>query len=133
MSIAAVASSGIPPALLPAFPRAEVSRAALDVLQAPDVVSGSAIEAVDVVLDLSRGSRNVLGSVFRLDKDQLQEFLRITAELLQQGIVGTETLEVRGEPYVSYLPDRIADPRLRDAPRYRDRRSIPTPFLDIRV
>lgn len=79
----------------------------------------SAGRSADVVLDLSRGSRDVLGAVLRLDREQLQEFLRITAELLRHGVVGVETLEVRDQPYKSFLPAHIADPVLRDAPLYR--------------
>jgi len=135
--IAAVTSAGI----TPMFPLKPSERArpcvATGASSARDVAPSSAIDAVDVVFQLSRGGRDVLGAVYALDKEQLQEFLRITADLLRQGVVGTEVLNVRGEPYVSYLPERVADPKLRDAPPWRDRRSIhlplPLPHLDIRV
>lgn len=81
-----------------------------------------AIEAVDVVLDLSRGARDLLGVVYGLPRESLREFLKLSAELLMQGVAGTETLEVRGEPYKSFIPVRMADPRLRNAPLYRGRR-----------
>lgn len=87
-----------------------------------------AIDAVDVVLDLSRGARDLLGVVYGLPKDGLHEFLKLSADLLRQGIAGTETLEVRGEPYKSFVPSRMADPRLRDAPLYRRRDIAATTF-----
>lgn len=106
------------------------TRSLTRVAAAADTVS-QAIEAVDVVLDLSRGARDLLGVVYGLPKDGLHEFLKLSADLLQQGVVGTETLDVRGEPYKSFLPLRIADPRLRDAPLYHHRRNAVASTFDL--
>jgi len=47
-------------------------------------------------------------------------FLKMLASLLQQGVIGSEQLEVRGETYTSYLDTRIAAPDdIARAPRAR--------------
>ena len=77
--------------------------------------------AVEVLLDLSRGARDLLGAVFGLPAEDLQAFLKLSTDLLKQGVVGSETLKVRGRPYKSFVPSQIADPYLYDAPLYHDR------------
>lgn len=89
-----------------------------------------AIDAVDVVLDLSSGARDLLGVVYGLPKESLEEFLKLSAALLEQGIVGTETLEVQGEPYKSFVSARMANSHLRDAPIYREGPEIATPAVE---
>ena len=80
----------------------------------------AAADAVDDVLNLSGAAgRDVIGTFHRLDSGEQQDFLTMLAELLSQGVVGTETLEVNHEPYVSFLPSSIADPRLAHARPWR--------------
>ena len=77
--------------------------------------------AVDLTLDLTRSSRNVLGAIFGLSTEGLQDFLKITSDLLKAGVVGREVVEVNGQPRETFTDARIADPALRDAPPYRGR------------
>lgn len=52
-----------------------------------------------------------------------QEFLTMLATMIKQGVVGRETLEVRGERYTSFIENRIAAPdEIVRAPRF-DRRA----------
>lgn len=80
----------------------------------------SVFDAIDYTLDLSnpRG-RNLLGAVGELSPADRQTFLTSLADLLQQGVIGTETLDVHGEPYTCFLPTRLSDPRLAHARPWR--------------
>ncbi len=52
-----------------------------------------------------------------------QEFLTMLATMIKQGVVGRETLEVRGQRYTSFIENRIAAPdEIAHAPRF-DRRA----------
>lgn len=75
--------------------------------------------AVDLTLDLTRSSRNVLGAILGLNSDELQNFLAVTSELLKAGVVGREVVEVDGQPRETFIDARMADPTLRDAPPWR--------------
>jgi len=78
--------------------------------------AGSVFDAVDLALDLSHHSpRDLTGAINKLTPAEGQDFLVMLAELLQQGVIGSETLEVNGEPYTCYLPTRLGDARLMHA------------------
>lgn len=99
--------------------------------QAPDVVrrprtpdlpaptAASVFEAVQDSLTLDSGARDLWGSVQALDEDGVKEFLSALATLLKEGVVGTETLEVNGEPYQSFVSTRLGSEDLRHARNYR--------------
>lgn len=64
-----------------------------------------------------------LGKPDRLDISDLSEsekndFLKMLAELIKQGIVGYEILEVNGKPEKHYVVNQIGDERIRDAKLY---------------
>lgn len=92
----------------------------------------SAIAAVEDVLDLSSGSRNIIGNYRALSPEEQVNFLETLATLLKQGVIGTETKEVNGRPYQSFVSIGFADPVVRDAPTYRDNDTI-RPRLDVKV
>jgi len=81
---------------------------------------GGAFGAVDAVFDLSGRRGDLFGRYAALGKEDREAFLQITASLLKQGIVGTETLRVDGRPYQTDVTTRLGDERLRRAPAYRD-------------
>ena len=85
---------------------------------------GAAIGAVDALFDLSPGRRGLFSKLDRLDKEELDSFLKMTAGLLRAGIVGIETLDIAGRPYESFISTRAAAPELRGAPPLIDRRPI---------
>jgi hypothetical protein len=84
-------------------------------------------DAVDLTLDLTRSSRNLIGAILGLDREELQDFLTITSNLIHAGVVGRETVEVDGRPRETHTDARMADPSLRGAPPYRRNR------LDLRA
>jgi len=99
-----------------------------DSLNTPEKVHcdpGAVFDAIDLALDLSHnGPRDLAGAVKKLSSGECEEFLTMLAELLQQGVIGTETLEVNGEPYTCYLPTRLGDPRLMHAKPWRRNTSL---------
>lgn len=97
----------------PAWPRAAHQKAH------PADTGLPVMNSIDRLFDLSRPNRDILGTLHSLQGDELDEFLKLTAYLLQQGIVGIETLEVRGRPYQSFISNRIAAPQLHGARPYR--------------
>jgi len=50
-----------------------------------------------------------------LNEEEKQEFLKMLAKLLQEGIVGYEILEVNGKPEKHYIVNQIGDERIRGA------------------
>jgi len=66
-------------------------------------------------LDLSVPARDLLGTLRELEPEARSEYLENLATLLQAGVVGVETLGVRGRPYDSFAGTRFADPRLSGA------------------
>lgn len=81
--------------------------------------SVSAFGAVSSLFDLT-GRRSSVFVDFRvLGKEEREEFLKITASLLKQGIVGNETVKVDGRPVTTDATTRLGDERLRRAPAYR--------------
>jgi hypothetical protein len=88
--------------------------------------------AVDVALDLTPGPRDLLGVIQGLDETGLSQFGTLLAHLLQQGIVGIETLDDHGRPYRSFITTRIAAPHLRDARYYREQPTT-LPRLNTRI
>ena len=98
----------------------EKSATAPNALEIPPVLpTGSLFDAVGVVLDLSLESRDLLGAYAQLSAEDRSAFLDIVAGLLSQGVVGTETLEVNGEPHTCFITTRLGDPRLMHARLYR--------------
>jgi hypothetical protein len=77
--------------------------------------AGFAFAAIDDVLDLSQTARDIAGTYAALAPGERNDFLAQLADLLKQGIIGAETLKVRGEPYQSFIDVGIADPKLRGA------------------
>ena len=67
-----------------------------------------------------------------MSPEDQQNFLKTLATLLKQGVVGTETRRVNGRPYKSFIAVGIADPKLKDAPRYQETPPL-RPRLDIRA
>ena len=86
-------------------------------------------EALDQFMDLGQRSGSRLAGFHGLNKDERALFASHLSQLSRLGIVGTETLEVRGLPRQSFVETAYADPELRDAPQYRRRPSAP---LDLR-
>jgi hypothetical protein len=78
----------------------------------------SAAEAVDAVLNLGGGPRDVAGGYAGLRPEDRPDFLKMLATLLRQGVIGTETRKVNGEPYTAFVDTAIADPRLKGIPLY---------------
>ncbi len=106
-----------------AVPRASLFSGIGDEHHAPnDIAVGN---AVDRVMDLSLENRNVFTSLDGLSGEERDSFLDLLAGLLKQGIVGIETLDVRGRPYERFATNSIGDDRFRGAKdhlaRNRDR------------
>ncbi len=91
----------------------------------------SAFAAIDDVLDLSSGSRNIVGNYHALPEEEKEHFLEMLATLLKQGVIGKETKEVDGRPYESFVSIGFADPVVRDAPPYRGGDTIQPRLLDL--
>ena len=72
-------------------------------------------QAIADTLDLSLPSRNPFQIVEELRPEDQEVYLEQLARLLREGIVGTETLDVRGQPYTSFASTRFADPELAHA------------------
>lgn len=77
--------------------------------------SPSPLQALEDTLDLSGGARDLMATYAALDAPDRAIYLAQLARLLDAGIVGTETLEVRGAPYQSFASTRFADPALANA------------------
>ncbi len=86
----------------------------------PDFVhDAGAISAVDTILDLS-GSRNgLIGALGDLSPEEAESLGTLLASLIQQGVVGVETLDVRGERYTSFITNRLAPSDAQHARPYR--------------
>lgn len=78
----------------------------------------SAAEAVDAVLNLGGGPRDVAGTYGGLPPENRPDFLKMLAALLRQGVIGTETRKLNGEAYTTFVDTAIADPRLKGLPLY---------------
>ncbi|MBI3118993.1 MAG: hypothetical protein HYZ00_09930 [Candidatus Hydrogenedentes bacterium] len=89
----------------------------------------NAFKAIDTFLDLGRSGQSRLAAVRELNAAEAPLFLRHLRELVRLGVVGTEVLEVDGEPRQAFVDTAYADPRLRNAPQYRRR---PPVHLDMR-
>lgn len=91
--------------------------------------STSVFGAVSSVFDLTGPRRSIFVDFKALSREDQGEFLKITASLLKQGIVGNETLRVNGRPVTTDATTRLGDERLRKAPAYRG----PGGLLDLRA
>ncbi len=98
----------------------------------PVLPTGSLFDALDTVLDLSSQGRDLLAAYSSLSSADQEAFTQTLSSLLSQGVVGTETLEVRGEPYTSFATTRIGDEDLRGARPYPQQTGI-TPRLDVQA
>jgi len=85
------------------------------------------MDAVDAVFDLSQRPAGVLADLAQFTPEDRASFLRVTADLLKQGIVGQETLRVNGRPHKVDAHTRLGDEQLRRAPAWRSGR------LDLRA
>ncbi len=82
---------------------------------------------LDNALNLSRSTGDTAalyeGIRSAANSESGQDFLTMLATMIKQGVVGRETLEVRGERYTSFVENRIAAPdEIAHAPRF-DRRA----------
>lgn len=102
----------------PQSPLSENEKAGVSNDDRPILPTAGLFDAVGVVLDLSMGNRDVLGAYDRLNKSEQRQFLDIIASVLDQGVVGTETLEVRGEAQRVFVSTRLGDAQLRHARPY---------------
>lgn len=78
-------------------------------------------DAVDEALNLTKENRNPIDVFHNLDASDVDSFLAMLTELLQSGVVGTELLDLGGEPYQSFVTNGMGDPRLDGAKPYRGR------------
>ena len=91
----------------------------------PILPTASIFDAIDLVLDLSSEGRGLLEAYSSLGADDQQTFLGMLAELLKQGVIGQETLELGGQPYTTFATTRLGDPKLMHAPAYHGSGDIP--------
>ncbi len=98
----------------------------------PLIPTASLFDAVGVVLNLSDSGRDLMGTLARVSVSERPAFIEMVADLLQHGVVGTETLEVNGEPYTAFATTRLGDAQLRHAKPYHAELP-PQPRLDIRI
>tara|TARA_R110001592_G_scaffold57055_3_gene173564 strand:- start:139 stop:471 length:333 start_codon:yes stop_codon:yes gene_type:complete len=80
-----------------------------------DTDSISVANAIEDTVNLSSESRNLAAIYNALSPDEKTTYLENLARLLKAGVVGTETLTVRGQPYQSFVTNRFADPELAHA------------------
>jgi len=111
----------------PPGPSRGTNAASVEELREADVIG-----AVDDFLDLSGGPRDIFRALGSMDDADVDAFLQMLAQLLKSGVMGTEMLEVNGEPYKSFIVTRAADEDVRDAPLYRERSST-FPRIDLRA
>ncbi len=76
-------------------------------------------QAVEDTFDLSDSGRDLHQHLQSLAPADREAYLKMLARLLKSGVVGTETLEVRGRSYQTFATTRLADPRLARARPYR--------------
>lgn len=120
MGIEAIGHTAVPPANTEALKAAKAKNPApSDTSESRILPTGSLFDAVGVVLDLSSEARDVMGAVASLEGEERNMFLDIIASVFQQGVVGTETLEVDGQPYESFVTTRLGDPKLMHAKPYQ--------------
>jgi len=74
-------------------------------------------QAVDYALDLTQENRDIFGLMAGLTREQSATFLDTLSTLLQNGVVGTELLEMGGKPYQTFADSNFADPALDTATR----------------
>ena len=82
---------------------------------APAPTTPAVVSAIDDTLDLSSQSRNLPATFQALSAEDKHTYLQNLARLLKAGIVGTETLEVRGNTYQSFASTRFVDPEVTHA------------------
>jgi hypothetical protein len=70
---------------------------------------------VQDTFSLSRAGHDLLDEFTSLPPEAQAAFLEDLANLLRAGVVGTETLDYRGEAYTSFLSTRPADPAVAHA------------------
>ncbi len=73
-------------------------------------------------MDLSSRRHSPQEILQSLDQEDQNTYVAILSKLLKAGVVGTETLEVRGQPYTSFVSARVGDPDLARANATQDRR-----------
>jgi len=81
------------------------------------MVTSGVLASVDAIFDLT-GPRRFPSET--LSPEEQGEALAITANLLQQGIVGVETVEVDGRPVETFAVTRLGSETLRNAAAYRE-------------
>lgn len=85
----------------------------------PPAPAPPVFRAVEDVFNLGAETRNLDLSITNLNEPEVAEYLRLTAELLQAGVVGFEDVDVNGRPTRSFVPFEIAEGYTADARPYR--------------
>jgi hypothetical protein len=80
--------------------RSESAEQLLDLLQGPRC--SDVMNSLDSVLNLG-DSRNLLGNLGNLSREELAESFAILSDLFARGIVGYETREINGEPQKVFI------------------------------
>lgn len=75
-------------------------------------------DGIQDTFNLTGPGRDIFGGYAQLQETQKAGFLNQLASLLHQGVVGTETREVDGRPYQSFVEIGFADERLRGTRSY---------------
>ena len=97
--------------------RSESAEQLLDFLQGPR--GADVMKSVDSVLNLG-DSRNLMGNLGNLSREELAESFSILSDLFARGIVGYETREINGEPQKVFIDVAIGSDAHR-APLVQDR------------
>ncbi|MEW6653000.1 MAG: hypothetical protein AB1394_05960 [Bacteroidota bacterium] len=69
-------------------------------------------DKLDKFMNLGAGGRLELSE---LNSEEKKEFLKMLAELIKNGVIGYEVLEVNGKPEKHYLENQIGNERLKGA------------------
>jgi hypothetical protein len=97
--------------------RSEAAEQLPELLQGPR--GSGVLNSVNSVLNLG-DSRNLLGNLGNLSREELAESFSILSDLFARGIVGYETREVNGEPQKVFIDVAIGSDAHR-APLVQDR------------
>lgn len=95
----------------------KVSRPSADSLQLSS--TPKVFKAVDEFLNLGKSSGD---SVRNLAPEERDEFFKVIAKLIQNGVIGYEYLEVEGKKEKHFLANQIGNHRLRGAEQYDDKK-----------
>lgn len=104
----------------PAPPRTASGVAVLPPIGPAMNLSDTALfDVVDLALDLSEEGRDLMGAVSGLTSEQIGRAGQLLSDLVKQGVVGYEDLDVNGARRRVDVTVRMADPALRNARPWR--------------